>query len=132
MILDGLICHFWSFPSGREDLCFGSRCYGRPDNCSVCFWSPEASRVGKVSRKSNERIQKSDGRVREGFEEEIRKVEERSSYSACGDPNADLPEKVFESLSLPERIGKCRLLKRSPFLRKYNLFRGASFPVPLL
>jgi len=44
--------------------------------------------------------------VREGFEEEIRKVEERSSYSACGDPNADLPEKVFESLSLPERIGE--------------------------
>ncbi len=57
-----------------------------------------AKSLGKAMRE----FKKASEEVRVGFEEEIRKVEERSSYSAGGDPATDLSEKKSEPLALPE------------------------------
>jgi len=73
-----------------------------------------AKSLGKAMRE----FKKASEEMREGFEEEIRKVEERSSHSTSRDPAADLPEKVSEPLSLPERMGEVPSAKTEPLSEK--------------
>jgi Sec-independent protein translocase protein TatA len=56
-------------------------------------------------------FKKASEEMRESFEEEIKKVEERSSHSTSRDPTSDLPEKTSKPLALPERTGEVSLPK---------------------
>jgi TatA/E family protein of Tat protein translocase len=73
-----------------------------------------AKSLGKAMRE----FKKASEEVREGFEEELRKVEERSSYATSRDPSADLPEKVSEPLSLSERGQEVPLSKTESLSQK--------------
>ncbi|HXX34925.1 MAG TPA: twin-arginine translocase TatA/TatE family subunit [Thermodesulfobacteriota bacterium] len=61
-----------------------------------------AKSLGKAMRE----FKKASEEVRLGFQEEVRKVEERSSHPASRDPAVDSLEKVSEPLPLPERMGE--------------------------
>ncbi len=60
-------------------------------------------------------FKKASEEIREGVEEEIRKVEERSSQATRRDPAADLPEKSSEPIVLSERMGEVSSPKTEPF-----------------
>jgi hypothetical protein len=56
--------------------------------------------------------------MREGFEEKIKKVEEKNGHFTRRDPASDLPEKASEPLSLPERTGEVSSAKTESLSEK--------------
>jgi TatA/E family protein of Tat protein translocase len=60
-----------------------------------------AKSLGKAMRE----FKKASEEMRETFEDEMKKVEERSNHSTGREPAAELPEKTSEPLVLPERMG---------------------------
>jgi TatA/E family protein of Tat protein translocase len=73
-----------------------------------------AKSLGKAMRE----FKKASEEMRETFEEEIKKVEERSSHSTSRDPAIDLPEKTSELLAHPERTGEISLPKTESTFEK--------------
>jgi TatA/E family protein of Tat protein translocase len=73
-----------------------------------------AKSLGKAMRE----FKKASEEIREGFEEEIRKVEERSGHATSRDPAADLPEKSSEPIVLSERMGEVSSPKTEPLFEK--------------